>query len=419
MRFEDNYPAVTESFGYLSTPLPDDPATGIALRALPDRGRARDRDHRRPRGRVHRGGREQLALNFAYNYLPAPVPALAHGIVDWVTRGVHLGYWRNYFTVHIDDVFNADARWSTAATARRARRSARPGRRQHPIRMTAGRRHGRVAWQQAERLHARHALQRRQRAGGRGERQRPADRRGPGRHGAFRWTNHTYTHPFLGCVQDFTCIPWRCADGRPPATYRVGDQATIDSRDHRNIAWANATGSPIRPDELVSGEHSGPQILPQQPDDNPNFVARARPRTGSSGWAWTPPGSPSSAPVGPALGVPRHPINVFYNVGTQEEEVYEYNWIYTSAADGGSGICAQPETTTCISPLDPATGSPPTSSREQVQIMLGYVLTNDPRPFYLHQSNLAEAGCLPGARRGPVGLPVDVTPRPPRWSTRP
>ncbi len=165
----------------------------------------------------------------------------------------------------------------------------------------------------------------------------------------------------------------------------------IDDEIGRNIAWANAHGISIRPDELVAGEHSGTKILPQQPDDNPNFVASLTAH--GIGWLGMDASrEPEQRGVGSALGVPRHPINVFYNVGTPEEEVSEYNWIYTSVADGGSGICtAHPETTTCISPLDPATGFASHIVPEQVQIMLGYVLTNDPRPFYLHQSNLAES----------------------------
>ena len=33
---------------------------------------------------------------------------------------------------------------------------------------------------------------------------------------SFRWVNHTYDHPFLGCVQNTTTVPWSCttnADG--------------------------------------------------------------------------------------------------------------------------------------------------------------------------------------------------------------
>jgi hypothetical protein len=150
----------------------------------------------------------------------------------------------------------------------------------------------------------------------------------------------------------------------------------------------------IRADELVAGEHSGTKILPQQPDDNPNFVAALTAQ--NIGWLGMDASrEPVQRGVGSALGVPRHPINVFYNVANPEEEVSEYNWIYTSVADGGSGICtANPETTTCIAPLDLATGFTGHIVPEQVQIMLGYVLTNDPRPFYVHQSNLAESGLL-------------------------
>jgi hypothetical protein len=89
--------------------------------------------------------------------------------------------------------------------------------------------------------------------------------------------------------------------------------------------------------------------------------------------------------------VPRHPLNIFYNVANPNEEVAEYNWIYTSRANGGSGICEDnPATTTCITPLDPATGFSSYIVPKQIQIMLSYALANDPRPFYIHQSNLTE-----------------------------
>jgi hypothetical protein len=83
-------------------------------------------------------------------------------------------------------------------------------------------------------------------------------------------------------------------------------------------------------------------------------------------------------------------MDIFYNVDTVAGEVSEYNWIYNSQADGGSGICSQnPQTMTCIPPLDPATGFQsyivPTVSR----LALRYLLENDPRPFFVHQSNLA------------------------------
>ncbi len=67
-----------------------------------------------------------MEISFGYNYYQLQYRYLAHGIVDWVTRGVHFGYWRNYLTVDSDDEFNADAEWSQAASARRTTRPARP-----------------------------------------------------------------------------------------------------------------------------------------------------------------------------------------------------------------------------------------------------------------------------------------------------
>ena len=53
--------------------------------------------------------------------------------------------------------------------------------------------------------------------------------------------------------------------------------------------------------------------------------------------------------MGQALTVPRFPMNVYYNAGRTADEVVEYNWLYTSTAQGGSGLCtANPATSTCL-----------------------------------------------------------------------
>lgn len=57
-------------------------------------------------------GREELFLTFAFNAAQQQFRLLAPGIVDWATRGVHLGYRRNYLSVHVDDVLLGDRRWS-------------------------------------------------------------------------------------------------------------------------------------------------------------------------------------------------------------------------------------------------------------------------------------------------------------------
>jgi hypothetical protein len=85
-------------------------------------------------------------------------------------------------------------------------------------------------------------------------------------------------------------------------------------------------------------------------------------------------------------------MNVFYNAGRSDEQVDEYNWIYTSRAQGGSGICEDnPATTTCLpAPLDTATGYADHIVPLETRIALGHVLAGDPKPHFIHQSNLAE-----------------------------
>lgn len=95
--------------------------------------------------------------------------------------------------------------------------------------------------------------------------------------------------------------------------------------------------------------------------------------------------------VGAALGVPRHPIDVGYDVDTVAEEVNEFNWYNTSKADGGSGICQGSKTTACLKPLGLA-GWTSFIVPSQVQIVLNALLGNDPRPFFMHQSNLTGDG---------------------------
>jgi hypothetical protein len=205
----------------------------------------------------------------------------------------------------------------------------------------------------------------------------------------YRWINHTYTHPFLGCVQDTSTVPWSCAKNADGST-RYMSRADISAQIRDNHNWGVTKGLPLDRTELVTGEHSGLKTLPQQPDDNPN-LARALADNGVKWIASDNSRDPAQRPVGAALTVPRYPMNVYYNVGTEEEMADEYNWIYTSAADGGSGICENNPASTCLDePLDTATGYDDHIVPLEARTALGHAISNDPRPHYAHQSNLAE-----------------------------
>ena len=62
-------------------------------------------------------GVEQMVITAAFASTFMQFKYLGHGIITWMTRGVHLGYNRNNFTFHIDDAFSQDALWDTTPTA--------------------------------------------------------------------------------------------------------------------------------------------------------------------------------------------------------------------------------------------------------------------------------------------------------------
>ncbi|MEV6649862.1 hypothetical protein [Streptomyces sp. NPDC051219] len=388
--FEDNSGVVDESYGYVARPREgftsylDAPVTGGTGRGS-------------LLGEYAHDGRRELVVTFGYNQHQRQFRLLARGIVEWLTQGVHLGQSRNYFSVHVDDVFAPDARWDKQLNCTPGDFDCGDGEGEGttPIRMTAADAQYAAQWQRSSGF----TLDMVYNAGA-GEEWKAenggadalterllADR------AQYRWINHTYTHPFLGCVQDTSTVPWQCAkDAAGNTTWMSRAEISAQIRDNHN--WALGKGLPVDRTELVTGEHSGLKTLPQQPVDNPNLA----PALADNGVKWTASDNsrePRQRAVGSALTVPRHPMNVYYNVGTAAEMTDEYNWIYTSAEDGGSGVCATNPASTCLDePLDEATGYTGHIVPQEARTALGHVIGNDPRPHYVHQSNLAEERIL-------------------------
>ncbi|WP_338908386.1 hypothetical protein [Streptomyces nigra] len=384
--FEDNDPSISESYGYAARPRAgftsyvDVPVPGGSGRGSLVGEYAAD-------------GRRQLVVTFAYNQYQQQFRLLARGIVEWLTQGVHLGQARNYLAVHVDDVFAPDARWDTE-------RNCTPGdidcvggggEEAPPIRMTEQDAVRAAQWQRESGFRLDMVYN-----AGSGEEWKAehggtdalatrllADRN------QYRWINHTYTHPFLGCVQDTSTVPWSCAKNANGSVHYMS-RSEISAQIRDNHTWGVTKGLPLDRTELVTGEHSGLKNLPQQPVDNPNLAGALA----DNGVKWiASDNSRESAqrPVGSALTVPRYPMNVYYNTGTAEEMADEYNWIYTSQADGGSGICESNPASTCLDePLDVATGYAEHIVPQEARAALGHAISNDPRPHYVHQSNLAE-----------------------------
>ncbi|MFD9981767.1 hypothetical protein ACFWZJ_15490 [Streptomyces massasporeus] len=386
--FEDNDPAIGESYAYLSKPVAGADFTPYVEATIPGQTAKGTLV-----GEYRHDGRRELVVTFVYNQYQQQFRLLARGIVEWMTGGVHLGASRNYFAVHVDDVFAADDRWNSRLNCTPGDVDCTdPTATPDPIRMTPSDVDHAVDWQNSKKFTLDFAYN------GAGSVDHREDNNGAdpladrliARRGEFRWINHTYSHPFLGCVQDTTVVPWKCATNADGST-RWMSRNDISDEIAINRVWGVSAGLPLVNSELVTGEHSGMKVLPQQPEDNPNLALALD----DNRIAWL--GSdnsrePGQRRVGPSTTVPRYPMNVFYNAGRAAEQVDEYNWIYTSRAQGGSGICEDnPATTTCLpAPLNTATGYADHIVPLETQIALGHVLANDPKPHFIHQSNLAE-----------------------------
>ncbi|MEU6478557.1 hypothetical protein ABZ858_16990 [Streptomyces sp. NPDC047017] len=386
--FEDNSPTVGESYAYLSQPVAGADFTPYVDAPIPGQsGRGS------LVGEYRHDGRRELVVTFVYNQYQQQFRLLARGIVEWMTGGVHLGASRNYFAVHVDDVFAADDRWDTKLNCTPGDVDCPVGEgTPDPIRMTPADVDHATDWERG------HGFTLDLVYNGVGSDDERADHGGAdpladkliADRDQFRWVNHTYTHAFLGCQQDVSVVPWKCATNPDGSTKWVSRQ-DISDEISVNRAWGQKAGLPLNTTELVTGEHSGLRVLPQQPDDNPN-LASALAGNGVTWLASDNSRDPVQRRVGPATTVSRYPMNVFYNAGRASEQADEYNWIYTSRAQGGSGICEDnPATTTCLpAPLDTATGYSDYIVPLETRIDLGHVLSNDPKPHFIHQSNLAE-----------------------------
>jgi hypothetical protein len=374
-------PAGPAPYAYLARALPGRNVTPLLSATVPGSARRADLAWQ-----YAAGGRQQLVIGLGYSFYQPQFRYLGPGIVDWLTRGVHLGAWRSYLTVDYDDVINADARWSPSGHCTPGASICPPGTpKTAPIRMRPADVRYAVRWQRRHHFTMEFLYN-----GGSSARFmvhdidpllaafRPVARQ-------FYWVNHTYSHANLGCEQDFTVTPWRCVrrDGHI-AWVGVG---TISDQILRNLSWARENGIPADPGVVATGEYSGLRILPQQPADNPYLIEALA--TDKIRWiAMDASREPAMRRVGVALGVPRHPVDVGYDVESIADEVNEYNWFHTSKQDGGSGLCEQSSTTACIRPLDPRTGWQSRIVPEQALIVFASMLGNDPRPFFMHQSNL-------------------------------
>jgi hypothetical protein len=380
-------PTAVDSFGYQATPAPQTAPASFATLLSGPNGSSYLGVY------THPDGREEMVMTVDSNENQLHAQVLRHGMLSWVTRGVYLGYQRNYFEMQVDDVFLPDARWSTTlkrslvdgpttapdetqcnpalntpdnfvagggaaiTTPPATSPSGLPA--CNPIRMTAADVTRLITWQNTNGIKLDMVFN------GSGSADYLADTgqaTDPLLDGflasksQFHWINHTFTHMQLD----------------------LATQAHLNSEIGDNIAWGLSRGLPMDPAELVTGEHSGLHN-PLMPGTlnvlGVKWIAADNSR------------EPVPYAIGGALTVPRYPSNVYYNVETQAEQLDEYNYIYLPPP---AGKCVNSATNTCRTA--PATWADYVDS--EASIMFRHLMGNDPRPHFAHQSNLAGDGVL-------------------------
>jgi hypothetical protein len=386
--FDDLDPNVSESYGALTTVMPA--AGGKSFTPFVEATIPGTSTNGVLLGVYNDGTREEMVITAAMNQYQLQQQLLFPGILDWLTYGVHLGTERNFLSVHIDDIFLGDARWSASNNCTVGDDC--PATVTEPeILMTPADVDYLTAWQTRQGIKLDMVFN------GFGYDDARANSKQAGialgqklisTRSSLRWINHTYSHLYLGCLKDYSVSPWRCTTNSS-GVIQWETQTNLNTEISRNISFAQTNGISIDRSELVTGEHSGLRRAPQEPSDNPRLGAAFT--TNNIRWAASDNSRETSQrAIGSALTVPRYPMNIYYNTGKKTEAVDEYNWIYNAAADGGSGLCASNPLSTCISPLDTATGFDTYIVPREARTTLLHMLGNSPRPHYAHESNLAE-----------------------------
>ena len=229
-------------FGYLAQPVAGGGATPLLTAAVP---------HSSGSGTLvwqyDHDGRQQLGLSFGYGGYNLQFRYLAHGIVGWVTRGVNLGYWRNYLDIAYDDMFLGDAQWSQVGHCTPGASICPHGTPMTPIiRMTPADVTYAAQWEKQHHFKIEFLYN-----GGASARfaehgvdallvaTRPLAK-------DFYWVNHTYTHAYFGCKQDFRTTPWTCVRSGGRIVWAAGT-GLINSQIQENFAWARKNGIPAEP----------------------------------------------------------------------------------------------------------------------------------------------------------------------------
>ena len=193
-------------------------------------------------GDYSNAGVEQLVITAAFSSSLPQFRYVAHGIVTWMTRGVHFGYDRNNFSFNVDDAFNADSSWNVDLNCTPGEDCTGP---EASLRMTPDDVTYAVDWEQANNYQLTLAFN-----GFYADPTDPLTQAFVANAASFRWLNHGFEHIYQGCVQNFTVVPWQCT--LDPAGQTVWtSQQDIYNEIENNITAGHSLGLQLRPDRVL------------------------------------------------------------------------------------------------------------------------------------------------------------------------
>ena len=296
-------------------------------------------------------GREHLSMTFDGNQYLQHTITLGYGLVQWVTRGVHLGERHVYMSPQVDDLFLSNDQWTAATPCGTAFENTGF---QH--RMTKSDMQAVLNWQATLQSQPTTTSVKLSMAfNGWGARRNsyipddltPFIKLAPVKN-AFHWINHTFTHQNLNSV----------------------DQTTARRELVQNFNMAYTLGLPgFTETTLVTPEISGltnATFLKVAVNQGVRYVVTDTSRPGYSN------PTPNTGIINPLqtkiFMIPRYPNNLFYNVGDPGAWAGEYNCMYR-------GFWGRDLSYDEIVGIE--------SDR-----LLTYLLKGDANPWMFHQTNL-------------------------------
>ncbi|ADO71462.1 hypothetical protein [Stigmatella aurantiaca] len=284
-------------------------------------------------------GRENLALTFDQEAYLTHSVALSYGVVNWVTRGLFLGYRRVYAGAQVDDFFLENDLWENPTLA---------------YRMTGEDLKATAQWQvevQARLQSPSFRLDMAFNGLGIEPEEGVEDTLTPAARSYaahFKWISHTYNHPYLD-EMDYASVREELT-----GNFEVASTLGLKNFCPKNLVTPNITGL-RNPNAMRAAYDLGSRYMVSD-----SSIADQAMRT--------PNAALHNFVVPDLLMIPRRPTNLFYNVSVPGEWVSEYNHIYR--AYWGRDL-------SYAEILD-----------EESNVLLLYILRGELAPWMFHQANL-------------------------------